>query len=88
MTYIIGNNEDFKVAEVEAPESAKVSDVQKIEYQLSLYNSQQTIPFQSEKLPFLTFIMEHISENSKTILIRDTTFSDVVKEKNIAKPGN
>jgi hypothetical protein len=45
MTYIIENNEDFKIAEVEAPESAKLSDVQKIEYQsqLSLYNSQQTI---------------------------------------------
>jgi hypothetical protein len=31
MTYIIENNEDFKIAEVEAPESAKLSDVQKID---------------------------------------------------------
>jgi hypothetical protein len=55
MTYIIENNEDFKVAEVEAPESAKLSDVQKIEYQ-SLFKTL----LQSEKLPFFTFIVEHI----------------------------
>jgi hypothetical protein len=86
MAYIIENSAEFPIPALNIPNGAKMTDLEKINYQSELnqrYLLTNTIS--QEKLPFFTFMIEHLSENSKTILMRDKEFSKICTDKDVKK---
>jgi hypothetical protein len=73
MSHILENDEEYPIAEVPQPTAARrLGDVEKIMFQTALNQlNATTLAYEAEKLPFFTFVLSHLSENSKTILMRD-----------------
>jgi hypothetical protein len=83
MAYIIENSAEFPIPVLNIPTGAKMTDLEKIDYQSEL--NQRYLLTSQEKLPFFTFMIEHLSENSKTILMRDREFSKICTDKDVKK---
>jgi hypothetical protein len=61
-----------------------LDEIEKINYVEELKSRNTLIQkIGSEKLPFFTFTMEHISENSKTILMRSSSFTKIMADKDV-----
>ena len=75
------------VKEVRVPdpdENGEYSELDKILYSSDLARYRDTLDdINREIIPFFTFMMNHISESSKTILMRDDEYEDHVAKKNI-----
>ena len=66
------------------PAGAKLTDVEKITLQSEMNNFiSRTDTYNREKLPFFTFMLEHVSEHSKTILMRSDDFNKMVLDKDV-----
>jgi hypothetical protein len=86
MAYIIENSAEFPIPALNIPNGAKMTDLEKINYQSELNQRYlRTNTISQEKLPFFTFMIEHLSENSKTILMRDKEFSKICTDKDVKK---
>jgi hypothetical protein len=74
MHNILETNEDVEITAIAAPAGAKLSDTEKIEYQskLNIYTS-DVAALMSEKLPFFTFMIEHISEKIQKLFSCEVT---------------
>jgi hypothetical protein len=77
MSHILENDEEYPIAEVPQPTAARrLGEVEKIMFQTALNQfNVTTLAYQAEKLPFFTFVLSHLSENSKTILMRDEHYN-------------